>query len=174
MVRRSAGGAIFFFQSLGCARSHAHMSFRLFLSFTLAMALCACASPGGKKAAGTQKKPDAPKTADATGNASFQAFLGRLRTAAATRDTQTMASMMMPDFGYELDPPKQGEGVFQYWDEKGLWAELQAVLKERFVSHGQDYMVAPLQFAMDPDYHGYRAGIRNVGGSWKFAYFVTD
>jgi len=38
----------------------------------------------------------------------------------------------------------------------------------------QDYMVAPLQFA-DPslNYDGYRAGIRRVNGSWKFAYFVN-
>ncbi len=35
-------------------------------------------------------------------------------------------------------------------------------------------MVAPPQFA-DPaaDYNGYRAGIRRVNGSWKFAYFVN-
>jgi hypothetical protein len=35
-------------------------------------------------------------------------------------------------------------------------------------------MVAPPQFA-DPsaEYTGYRAGIRRVNGSWKFAYFVN-
>jgi hypothetical protein len=35
-------------------------------------------------------------------------------------------------------------------------------------------MVAPPQFAFDPEYHGYRAGITMVNGSWRFAYFVTD
>jgi hypothetical protein len=152
------------------------MSLRLFLSVALALALGACASPGKKKA-GTQKKPDQPKTADAGNDVSFQAFIGRLRKATAARDTQTMASMMTPDFGYQLDPPKQGEGVFQFWDEKGLWPELQAVLAERFVPKAGpegNYMVAPVQFAVDPDFHGYRAGIGMINGSWKFAYFVTD
>jgi hypothetical protein len=35
-------------------------------------------------------------------------------------------------------------------------------------------MVVPPQFAIDPNYHGYRAGLMSVDGSWKFAYFVTD
>ena len=35
-------------------------------------------------------------------------------------------------------------------------------------------MVAPPQFAANDQYIGYRAGITNVGGSWKFAYFVGD
>jgi len=38
----------------------------------------------------------------------------------------------------------------------------------------QDYMVAPPQFAdASLNYEGYRAGIRRVNGSWKFAYFVN-
>ena len=35
-------------------------------------------------------------------------------------------------------------------------------------------MVAPPQFATDQQYNGWRAGIRLVNGSWKFAYFVKD
>ena len=67
----------------------------------------------------------------------------------------------------------QGAGVFQYWDENGLWVELDGILSERFVQK-EDYMVAPPQFA-DPaaDYTGYRAGIRRENGSWKFVYFVN-
>jgi hypothetical protein len=35
-------------------------------------------------------------------------------------------------------------------------------------------MVAPPQFADEAaQYTGYRAGIRRVKGSWKFAYFVN-
>ncbi len=50
---------------------------------------------------------------------------------------------------------------------------LQLVLGERWVPKG-NFMVSPPEFATDPNYHGYRAGIANVNGSWKFAYFVTD
>jgi hypothetical protein len=35
-------------------------------------------------------------------------------------------------------------------------------------------MVAPPEFATDPNYHGYRVGIASVSGTWKLAYFVTD
>ena len=49
-----------------------------------------------------------------------------------------------------------------------------SVLAQRFVPK-ENYMVAPPQFATDPQYTGYRAGIeRMVNGSWKFAYFVKD
>jgi hypothetical protein len=34
------------------------------------------------------------------------------------------------------------------------------------------FMVAPPQLAEDPDYAGFRAGVRMVNGSWRFVYFV--
>ena len=47
------------------------------------------------------------------------------------------------------------------------------MLRKRFAPSGV-YMVAPPQFVADPDnYQGYRAGMRTVNGSWKFAYFVA-
>ena len=103
----------------------------------------------------------------------FQAFVGRLRKAVAKRDTETLKSMMTDDFGYKLEPPMAGPGVFQYWDQENLWPELDGILSERFVKKG-NYMVAPPQFA-DPslNYDGYRIGITRVRGSWKFAYFVN-
>src|SRR5438105_14904651 len=72
-----------------------------------------------------------------------------------------------------MNTEKSGEVVFQYWDENNLWPELEGILSETFVKK-QDYMVAPPQFA-DPslNYDGYRAGVRRVNGSWKFAYFVS-
>ncbi len=103
----------------------------------------------------------------------LDAFVSRLRKAAAAHDLNTLAAMMTPDFGYSLNPERAGDGVFQYWDENNLWPELQGILSEKFVKKGE-YMVAPPQFA-DPslNYDGYRAGIRRVNGSWKFAYFVN-
>jgi hypothetical protein len=103
----------------------------------------------------------------------FQAFVGRLRKAVAKRDTETLKSMMTDDFGYKLEPPMSGPGVFQYWEQENLWPELDGILSERFVKKG-NYMVAPPQFA-DPslNYDGYRIGITRVRGSWKFAYFVN-
>jgi hypothetical protein len=103
----------------------------------------------------------------------FQAFLGRLRKAVAKRDVETIKSMMTDDFGYKLEPPMSGPGVFQYWEQENLWPELDGVLQERFVKKG-NFMVAPPQFA-DPslNYDGYRIGITRLKGSWKFAYFVN-
>ena len=103
----------------------------------------------------------------------FQAFLGRLRKAIAKRDVETIKSMMTEDFGYKLEPPMAGPGVFQYWEQENLWPELDGILAERFVKKGA-FMVAPPQFA-DPslNYDGYRIGITRIRGSWKFAYFVN-
>jgi hypothetical protein len=103
----------------------------------------------------------------------FQAFVGRLRKAVTSRDTATLKSMMTDDFGYKLEPPMAGPGVFQYWDQENLWPELDGILSEKFVKKG-NFMVAPPQFA-DPslNYDGYRIGITRVRGSWKFAYFVN-
>jgi hypothetical protein len=108
-----------------------------------------------------------------SGDIDFQAFVGRLRKAAANRDIATLKSMMSDDFGYKLDPAMAGAGVFQYWDQENLWPELDGILSEKFVKKG-NFLVAPPQFA-DPslNYDGYRAGITRVKGSWKFAYFVN-
>ena len=103
----------------------------------------------------------------------FQAFIGRLRKAVAAHDVKTLSTMMTDDFGYRLNPEASGNGVFQYWDGEGLWPELQGILSEEFVQKGA-YMVAPPQFADESlNYDGYRAGVRRVNGSWKFAYFVS-
>lgn len=103
----------------------------------------------------------------------FDAFLGRLRAAAAAHDVTALAGMMTTDFGYSLNPVKSGDGVFKYWDDNNLWVELTGILSEKF-SKKDEFMVAPPQFA-DPilKYDGYRAGITRVNGSWKFAYFVN-
>jgi hypothetical protein len=103
----------------------------------------------------------------------FQAFVGRLRKAVATRDLATLKSMMTDDFGYKLEPPMAGPGVFQYWEQENLWPELDGILAEKFVKKG-NFLVAPPQFADSSlNYDGYRAGITRVKGSWKFAYFVN-
>ncbi|HYY13232.1 MAG TPA: hypothetical protein VE758_02245 [Chthoniobacterales bacterium] len=142
-----------------------------------AFALSGCATPQmkaekEKKAAAAAKKAKVKPSEEPT-EVDFQAFVGRLRKAVAAHDVQTLATMMTSDFGYRLEPEASGEGVFQYWDEHGLWPELQGILSEKFVKKG-DYMVAPPQFANPAlNYDGYRAGIRRINGSWKFAYFVN-
>ncbi|MEP6955753.1 MAG: hypothetical protein ABI883_02925 [Chthoniobacterales bacterium] len=98
-------------------------------------------------------------------------------TAQAKKDANTIAAMMTTDFAFVMgssaEADRKGEGVFQYWDEAGLWRELSGILSEKFVKK-EEFMVAPPQFA-NPGitYDGYRAGIRRVNGSWKFAYFVN-
>jgi hypothetical protein len=145
----------------------------------LALTLSGCETPQMKKekekkaaAAAAAKKAKVKPPEEAT-DVDFQAFVGRLRKAVAAHDVHMVASMMTPDFGYRLEPEASGEGVFQYWDEHGLWPELQGIISEKFVKKGE-YMVAPPQFATPAlNYDGYRAGIRRVNGSWKFAYFVN-
>ena len=75
--------------------------------------------------------------------------------------------------GWNAAEDRKGDGVFKYWDEHGLWTELDAILTERFAKKGE-FWVAPPQFADESlNYDGYRVGIRRVGGSWKFVYFVN-
>ena len=148
------------------------------LLLVIAVALTGCKSAAKRKKdaeAATQKKQELEQTNNP--DVDFQAFIGRLRQAVAARDMNTIASMMTPDFAYVMggapDQDRKGEGVFQFWDENGLWPELEGILSEKFVSK-DEFMVAPPQFANPAlDYDGYRAGIRRVGGSWKFAYFVN-
>lgn len=148
----------------------------LLLVFAIALTGCKSAAKRKKEAeAAAQKKKDLEATANP--DMDFQAFLGRLRKAVAARDMNAVASMMTPDFAYVMGgsegQDRQGEGVFQYWDENGLWPELEGILSEKFVAK-EDFMVAPPQFANPAlEYDGYRAGIRRVGGSWKFVYFVN-
>jgi hypothetical protein len=151
---------------------------RILLTCLLAFAFAftGCQTPQEKKEklkqAALKKKAKVNLREEGT-DVDFQAFLGRLRKAIAKRDVETLKSMMTDDFGYKLDPPMGGPGVFQYWEQENLWPELDGILSERFVKKGV-FMVAPPQFA-DPslNYDGYRIGITRVRGSWKFAYFVN-
>lgn len=139
--------------------------------------LTACSSFGKKKKQQTAQTKKQDQAAQQSDDQDFNAFVGRLRKAVRSHDTQTLASMMTSDFAYVMggspEQDRKGEGVFQYWDENGLWPELEGIVAESFVKK-DDFMVAPPQFANPAiDYDGYRAGIRRVNGSWKFAYFVN-
>jgi hypothetical protein len=151
---------------------------RILLTSLLALAFvfAGCQTPQQKKEklkqAELKKKAKADLREEST-DVDFQAFVGRLRKAVAKRDVETIKSVMTDDFGYKLDPPMSGPGVFQYWEQENLWPELDGILSERFVKKGA-FMVSPPQFA-DPslNYDGYRIGITRIRGSWKFAYFVN-
>jgi hypothetical protein len=141
----------------------------------LALGLSACQTPWQKR---KTKRADLKKTElklrEESSDVDFQAFLGRLRKAVAAHDVESLKTMMTDDFGYKLNPEMSGQAsVFQYWEQEGLWPELEGILSEKFVKKGS-FMVAPPQFAdASINYDGYRAGIRRVNGSWKFAYFVN-
>lgn len=141
----------------------------------IAFVFTACQTPEQKKEKARKEALKKKAKADLREpqDVDFQAFVGRLRKAVTSRDMATLKSMMTDDFGYKLEPPMAGPGVFQYWDQENLWPELDGILAEKFVKKG-NFMVAPPQFA-DPslNYDGYRAGITRVRGSWKFAYFVN-
>ncbi|HEX5176025.1 MAG TPA: hypothetical protein VFV83_03295 [Chthoniobacteraceae bacterium] len=139
----------------------------------VAVGICLFIAPGCESPYKKKDDEDKKPLKDQSNDTSFQAFLGRLRIAVAKRDLQVLTSMMTNDFGYRWDAPPPGETVFSYWDQNNIWPELSAMLRERFAPSGI-YMVAPPQFIADPDnYQGYRAGMRTVGGSWKFAYFIA-
>ncbi len=125
-----------------------------------------------------KKKTDKLLSTARNDDVAFQSFVSRLRQAAQAHDVKELASMMTADFGYRLDPPGEGDGVFAYWDQNNVWPELALVLNETFVvnnvGQGNEYMVAPAEFVVNPEtYSGYRAGLKLVSGSWKFAYFVS-
>jgi len=162
---------------------------RLFIPILIGIALvvsgCQTQSEKEKAKKEALNKKTKVKPRDESSDVDFQAFLGRLRKAVASRDKQTLKTMMTPNFGYKLEPRMEGvepsatgPGVFQYWDEEDIWPELDGILSEKFVKKKNpgepEFLVAPPQFA-DPsvNYDGYRAGITRVNGSWKFAYFVN-
>jgi hypothetical protein len=146
-----------------------------FLLLIFALALGGCKTPEQKEKAKKEalKKKAKAELREST-DVDFQAFVGRLRKAVAARDTKALNEMMTPDFGYKIEPKMEGcPAVFKYWDDQNLWPEVDGILSEKFVKKGA-YMVAPPQFADESlNYDGYRAGIRRVNGSWKFAYFVN-
>src|SRR5438874_5234545 len=145
----------------------------LLLVFAVALGGCKTLSPAEKAKRAALKKQAKANLREEDTDTDFQAFVGRLRKAVAAKDMNALATMMTPEFGYNLKPEMSGEGVFKYWDEQNLWPELEGILSEKFVKKG-DYMVAPPQFADESlNYDGYRAGIRRVNGSWKFVYFVN-
>ena len=115
-------------------------------------------------------KPRIP-TRDESGDVAFQSFTGRLHTAVQKRDLPMLTSMMAPDFGYRWDNPPEGETAFIFWDKNNLWGELASLLKEHWVPY-DGFMVVPPQFALSPDFRGYRAGLKMINGSWKLSYFV--
>jgi hypothetical protein len=142
------------------------MIFRSLVCLPFIGMLSTCDAPY-KKSDEAEKRPLKYQAKDQT----FQAFVGRLKTAVAKRDRAVLATMMASDFGYRWDNPPPGEVVFDYWDHQNLWPEVAKILRQQFEANDL-YMVAPPEVLTDPNYAGYRAGMRIVGGSWRFAYFV--
>ena len=149
----------------------------LFLISAIALAGCKMFGNDKEKKDAAVKKRSKAELREENTDVDFQAFVSRLKKAVAAHDAGTIATMMPEDFLYYLGPTqaqdRKGEGVFKYWDENGLWTELDGILTERFAKKG-GLWVAPPQFADDTlNYTGYRAGIARINGSWKFVYFVT-
>jgi len=142
------------------------MRFRFVVCAVLLLAVAACEAPY-KKSDAMEKK----NRKDQSNEPSFQAFVGRLRIAVNKHDRKMLSSMMTGDFGYRWDNPTAPELAFDYWDQRNLWGELAGVLRQKF-GPSDNYMVSPPQVLADASYPGYRAGVRLVRGSWKFAYFV--
>src|SRR5436190_13267159 len=148
----------------------------LFLLPVIALGGCNSMDSKKKKEAAVKKRTKA-ELREENDDVDFGAFVSRLKKAVAAHDANTLASMMTSDFAYVLGATeaedRKGEGVFKYWDENGLWTELDAILTERFVKKGGFWVASP-QFGDESlHYTCYRVGIRRLGGSWKFVYFVN-
>lgn len=107
----------------------------------------------------------------------FTAFIGKLRRAVNLRDYPMMASMMTANFGFDLNSNLEGPApAIQYWNQNGLWPELERILAMEFSKYDR-YLVSPPAFAMQTEkkpYTGFRAGIEETRSGFKFAYFVSD
>jgi hypothetical protein len=145
------------------------MRFRLLTSVLLVCMLSGC--PSQRKDQKDQTKRETVPTKDLSGDIAFQAFVSRLRTAVIKKDGPALSAMMAPDFGYRWDQAPANEDPFTYWDRNRLWGELAHLMDQRWVPY-DGFMVVPPQLAEDSNYAGYRAGVRMVNGSWRFAYFV--
>ncbi len=142
---------------------------RFCLCLSLAALLSGCFEPY-KKSDAEEQKP----LQNVAGDTTFQAFVGRLRIAVRKHDVPMVASMMTTDFGYTWEESAQPSAqIFGYWDQKNLWPVLGDLLERKFVPQ-ELYMVSPPELVSDPKYNGARCGMRVVGGSWKFAYFLPQ
>ncbi len=148
---------------------------RAFLCAALLLSLTGCPTPEEKKAAedkrfgGVMENPqESPQ---------FQAFIGKLRKAVANRDYDMIVKMTTPNFGYDLSSNSEGPLLaIQYWNQNGLWPELERVLSMPFIKKGQ-FLVGPPQFAMQTTkkpYSGFRAGVIDTSNGYRLAYFVGD
>ena len=147
----------------------------VFLFFISAIAFGGCNMFGpnkDKKDAAVKKRAKA-ELRDENADVDFQAFVGRLKKAVAAHDANTLASMMTEDFAYVLGATpaedRKGDGVFKYWDENGLWTELDAILTERFVrrkaSSGSRRRSLPTSRLIIPDTGWASAASAGVGSS---------
>ena len=146
------------------------MRFHLIVAAVFISLLVGCKTPA-EKAEQKKKADELVKDEQKVKDTSFVAFVGRLRKAVAAKDVRTLSSMMTDDFGYSWEPGSDGYGCFKYWDDNHLWPELGRVVNSQFLPNG-NYFVAPPEFASDPSYSGFRAGVIQKKGSYKFAYFV--
>lgn len=147
--------------------------FRLLVTIIALCLLAGCKTPYKEKDKVEQKEKRGEQIRDQTGEQSFQAFMGQLRTAVGKRDREVLTSLMSRSFGWRFDDPPAGETAFAYWDQNNSWGDLQMLLQQRAVPH-ENYMVLPSEFAAAPEtFRGPRAGMRQENGSWKFAYFVS-
>ena len=86
-----------------------------FILLIFALALGGCQTPSDKekaKKAALKKKAKA-ELREENSDVDFQAFIGRLRKAAAAHDVTALAGMMTPDFGYQAQPGSVGQHCFQ-------------------------------------------------------------
>jgi hypothetical protein len=147
------------------------MTIRLLTIAVAAVLLAGCPKSDQKKNKAKTDRPDPIPTKDQSTDQTFQAFVGQLRTAVMRRDREVLASMMAPDFGYRWDAGPPGEDAFSFWDKNNLWPELASLMNEHWVPY-DGFMVVPPQLAQDSEYRGFRAGVQQRNGSWRFAYFV--
>lgn len=150
-----------------CYAKPAMLSRRSLLALIPLVVFAGCQTPFKES---DKKREDAKK--NATGDPAFEAFLGRLRIAVQKKDYAMLQQMMAPSFGYRWDETQLGDSVFTYWGMHNTWPIISSVLRQPFAplaaEGGESFMVA----TEDRPEGRYAAGMKMVGGAWRFVYFM--
>jgi hypothetical protein len=101
--------------------------------------------------------------------------VGQVEEAANTRDIGRLRPLMADEFTYSFgDSPSAETAIVMWQADPTILAEIGKALAAGCAQDPKDQqVVCPATFLTDENFTGYRAGFRNVGGSWKMVFFVA-
>jgi hypothetical protein len=101
--------------------------------------------------------------------------IAAVEQAAASRDVGQLRPLMADEFTYSFgDSPSAETAVVMWQADPTILGELGKVLAAGCAEDKKDgQVVCPAAFLTDENFSGYRAGFRNLGGTWKMVFFVA-